>query len=153
MPFPSGLGNYFPIHFFCIFEIMQQNSLQQNLHLLLSSVIVVAAAMIYGISPSTILPQLFDFQVATTDLSNIFRAIMGLYLAFASFWMLGMLRSNLWKAATLSQVLFMGGLAFGRILSLFFDGVPSTLFALGTIGELILAVFGYYQIRIYGRKT
>jgi hypothetical protein len=132
---------------------MHQNSLQQNLHLLLSSVIVVAAALIYGLSPSTILPQLFDFQVATTDLSNVFRAIMGLYLAFASFWMVGILRPNLWKAATLSQILFMGGLAFGRMLSLLFDGVPSTLFALGTIGELILALFGYYQIRIYGRKT
>jgi hypothetical protein len=78
---------------------------------------------------------------------------MGLYLAFALFWLVGMLRPNLWKAATLSQILFMGGLAFGRMLSLLFDGVPSTLFALGTIGELILALFGYYQIRIYGRKT
>ena len=132
---------------------MQQNSLQQNLHLLLSSVIVVAAALIYGISPSTILPQLFDFQVQTLDLSNVFRAIMGLYLAFALFWMVGIFNHNLWKAATLSQILFMGGLAFGRILSLLFDGVPSMLFALGTIGELILAVFGYYQIRIYGKNT
>jgi hypothetical protein len=153
MPFPSGLGQSFPIQFFCIFEIMQQNSLKQNLHLLLSSIIVVAAALIYGLSPSTILPQLFDFQVETTDLSNIFRAIMGLYLAFASFWIVGILTHNLWKAATLSQILFMSGLAFGRILSLLFDGVPSTLFALGTIGEFILAVFGYYQIRTYGRKT
>jgi hypothetical protein len=127
---------------------MQQHSFQQNLHLLLSSVIVAAAALMYGLSPSTILPQL----VVTTDLSNVFRAIMGLYLAFALFWLVGMFNYNLWKAATMSQILFMGGLAFGRILSLLFDGVPSKLFAVGTIGELILAVFGYYQIRTYLRK-
>jgi hypothetical protein len=78
---------------------------------------------------------------------------MGLYLAFALFWLVGMFNYNLWKAATVSQILFMGGLAFGRILSLLFDGVPSKLFAVGTIGELILAVFGYYQIRTYLRKT
>ena len=149
MPFPSGLGQSIPIQFFCIFEIMQQHSFQQNLHLLLSSVIVAAAALMYGLSPSTILPQL----VVTTDLSNVFRAIMGLYLAFALFWLVGMFNYNLWKAATMSQILFMGGLAFGRILSLLFDGVPSKLFAVGTIGELILAVFGYYQIRTYLRKT
>ncbi len=132
---------------------MQQNSIQQNVHLLLSSIIVIAAALVYGLSPSTVLPELFDFQVQTPDLSNVFRAIMGLYLAFALFWVVGMLRPNLWKAATFSQILFMGGLAFGRILSLFFDGVPSTLFAAGTIGELILAVFGYCQVKIYLRKT
>jgi len=153
MPFPSGLGQSIPIQFFCIFEIMQQHSFQQNLHLLLSSVIVAAAALMYGLSTSTILPQLVDFQVVTTDLSNVFRAIMGLYLAFALFWLVGMFNYNLWKAATVSQILFMGGLAFGRILSLLFDGVPSKLFAVGTIGELILAVFGYYQIRTYLRKT
>jgi hypothetical protein len=132
---------------------MHQNSLQQNVHLLLSSVIVIAAAFVYGLSPSTVLPKLFDFQVQTPDLSNVFRAIMGLYLAFALFWIVGMLNPSLWKAATLSQVLFMGGLTLGRILSLLFDGVPSMLFALGTIGELILAVFGYYQFRTFLRKT
>lgn len=119
--------------------------MQQNIHLLLSSVIVIVAALMYGLSPSTVLPRLFDFQVLTPDLSNVFRAIMGLYLAFALFWVVGMLRSTLWKAATLSQILFMGGLAAGRIISLSIDGWGSVLFSLGTIGEVVLCLFGVFQ--------
>lgn len=124
---------------------MEQNSIQQNVHLLLSSVIVIAAALVYGLSPTTVLPKLFDFQVQTPDLSNVFRAIMGLYLAFALFWIVGMLRPNLWKAATLSQILFMGGLATGRIISLTVDGWGSILFSLGTVGEIVLCLFAVFQ--------
>ena len=126
---------------------MEQNSIQQNVHLLLSSVIVIAAALVYGLSPTTVLPLLFDFQVQTPDLSNVFRAIMGLYLAFALFWMVGILKPKYWEAATLSQILFMDGLAFGRSVSLLIDGIPSTLFAFGTLGEFVLALFGWYQFR------
>jgi Domain of unknown function (DUF4345) len=105
-PLPSGLGHSHPKQFFYTFEIMQKNTIPKNSHLLLSSVIVIAAAFLYGLSPSTILPQLFDFEVTTTDLSNVFRAIMGLYLTFASFWIVGILKPNYWKAATVSQILF-----------------------------------------------
>lgn len=153
MPLPSGLGQLFSIEFFCIFDIMQHKAIQQNFHLLLSSVIVAVAALAYGLSPSTILPKLFDFQIVTTDLSNLFRAIMGLYLAFALFWLAGCFNPNLWRAATLSQILFMSGLAAGRIVSLLFDGMPSSLFSFGTIGEVILAAFGYYQIKKYSVKS
>ena len=149
MPLPSGLGQYNPIRFFCIFEIMQQNSIQQNVHLLLSSVIVITAALVYGLSPSTVLPKLFDFQVQTPDLSNVFRAIMGLYLAFAFFWLMGIMRPSLWKAATLSQFLFMGGLAAGRIISLYEDGFGSLLFSVGTLGEVLLCLFGVFQYLKY----
>lgn len=128
---------------------MQQNSIQKNFHLLLSSVIVIAAALIYGLSPTSVLPKLFDFQVQTPDLSNVFRAIMGLYLSFASFWIVGILQSKYWKAATISQVLFMCGLAFGRIISVFLDGMPSAIFSFGILGELILGVFGWYQCQTY----
>lgn len=128
---------------------MQQNSIQQNVHLLLSSVIVITAALVYGLSPSTVLPKLFDFQVQTPDLSNVFRAIMGLYLAFACFWVVGILRPSVWKAATLSQILFMGGLGVGRSISLYQDGLGSLLFSVGTLGEIVLCLFGVFQYLKY----
>lgn len=124
---------------------MQPNTIQQNLHLLLSSPIVMAAAFLYGLSPSTVMPQIFDFQEISTDLSNIFRALMGLYLACALFWIFGMIKPHFWKAATISQILFMGGIGFGRLLSLYLDGMGSILFALGCAGELVLSLFGFYQ--------
>ena len=85
----------------------------KNLHLLLSASIVIPIAFIYGFFPN----YLFEIQVKSIDEANVFKAIMGLYLAFASFWIIGIFKPNYWKAATISNVLFMIGLAFGRTIS------------------------------------
>jgi hypothetical protein len=131
---------------------MSKIAIRQNIHLLISTVIVIPVAVVYGLFPKTILPQLLDFSVETTDLTNVFRAIMGLYLAFASLWILGMFKPNYWKAATISNILFMAGLAFGRIISLFLDGFPSTVFLMGTAGELVLAIFGMAELQYFNAK-
>lgn len=128
---------------------MSKIAIRQNLHLIISSGIVIPVAFVYGLFPKIILPQLLDFSVETTDLTNVFRAIMGLYLAFASLWILGMFKPDYWKAATISNILFMGGLAFGRIISLFLDGFPSPVFLMGTAGELVLAIFGIAQLQYF----
>ena len=115
-------------------------------HLLLSTLIVIPVAFIYGANPSEILPQVFGFEVVALELKNIFRAILGLYLFMASYWFYGLLNSKHFKTATLVNILFMGGLAFGRILSTFLDGV-SIQFTQGLIAELILAAWGIYNLR------
>jgi hypothetical protein len=74
---------------------------------------------------------------------------MGLYLAFASLWILGIFKNDYWKTATITNILFMLGLGFGRIISIIFDGIPSTIFILGTIGELVLGFYGWYQLKIF----
>ena len=119
----------------------------KNLHLIISSLIVIPVAFGYGIMPEKVLPVFLDFKVETTDLFAVFRAIMGLYLAFSVFWILGIFKSNYWYAATLSNMLFMLGLACGRIVSLLLDGMPSLVFFVGTIGELILALYAFYQLK------
>jgi hypothetical protein len=128
---------------------MSTTTIRQNLHLIISSVIVIPVAFVYGLFPKTILPQLLDFSVETTDLANVFRAIMGLYLAFAVLWILGIVKPSYWNAATISNILFMAGLAFGRIISLLLDGFPSAVFLIGTAGELVLAIFGMIQLQHY----
>ena len=128
---------------------MSKTAIRKNLYLVISSAIVIPIAFVYGLFPKTILPQLLDFSVQTTDLTNVFRAIMGLYLAFASLWILGMFKPNYWKVASISNILFMGGLAFGRITSLLLDGFPSAVFLIGTLGELVLAIFGMVQLKHY----
>lgn len=120
-----------------------------NLHLLLSISIVIPIAFIYGISPNS----LFDIHINSIDEANVFKAIMGLYLAFASFWIIGVIKPNYWKAATISNLLFMLGLAFGRIISMLYDGLPSPLFICGTIGELVLASYGFFQLFITKKNT
>ena len=123
--------------------------IRQNLHLILSVLIVIPAALLYGLFPSDSIPFFFDFEVQTTDLKNVFRAILGLYLAFAVIWILGIFKSDFWKIATISNFVFMFGLVFGRMLSMLLDGIPSPAFSMGIIGELILGLFAFYQYRKY----
>ena len=115
----------------------------KNSHLIVSVIIVIPVAFVYGFKPDL----LFDIAINTIDEDNVFKAIMGLYLAFATFWLLGILRPTYWKAATLSNIFFMFGLAIGRIISIFFDGLPSSVFVLGTIGELFLGFYGWYVLQ------
>lgn len=123
----------------------------KNLHLLISVLVVIPIAFTYGLFPSEMLPRLFDFEVQTIDLKNVFRAIMGLYLAFTLLWILGILNPNLWKAATIANLLFMAGLVFGRFISLIIDGIPSLVFVIGTLGELVLAIFSAFNLVKYSK--
>ncbi len=99
--------------------------------------------MVYGFFPNYFL----DVTVNSLDEHSILKAIMGLYLAFASLWILGITNKKYWIVATISNVLFMLGLGFGRIVSVIFDGIPSTIFVLGTFGELVLGFYGWYQLK------
>jgi Domain of unknown function (DUF4345) len=115
----------------------------KNLHLILSSIIVIPGAIIYGFQSDL----LFNAPISTLDQATIFKAIMGLYLGFGSLWILGVFKENYWKTATISNMIFMLGLGFGRIISLLTDGVPSTIFVLGLFGELILGFYALYQLK------
>lgn len=115
----------------------------KNLHLIISVLIVIPIGCIYGFQPNL----LFDVNLNTIDEANIFKAIMGLYLAFASLWIVGILKPTFWKIATVSNMFFMLGLAFGRIISIFFDGFPSGVFVIGTLGELVLGFYAWYQLQ------
>ena len=119
-----------------------------NLPLTISILIVIPIAFSYGIKPDL----LFDITINTIDEATVFKAIMGLYLAFASFWYLGILKPTYWKAAIFSNVFFMLGLAFGRTISILFDGLPSPIFIIGTIGELVLGLYGWYVLKTKKRS-
>lgn len=119
----------------------------KNLHLIVSVIIIIPIALAYGWCPEKILPKLFAFTVNTTDLVNIFRAIMGLYLAMAAFWIMGIWKPSHWRAATITNIVFMGGLALGRVASMVIDGIPSVYHSAGFFLEIILAVWGIKNLR------
>lgn len=114
-----------------------------NLHLLLSSFIIIPIGLVYGFAPNL----LFDIDLNSVDEHNVFKAVMGLYIAFGILFILGIFDSKFWKSATVATVFLMFGLASGRILSLFSDGIPSTLFCVGILGEIILGVYALYQYK------
>ncbi|MEO0572624.1 MAG: DUF4345 domain-containing protein [Bacteroidota bacterium] len=122
------------------------NQLPKNTHLVLSAAIVFLAALIYGADPTQILPFIFDFEVQSLELKNIFRAIMGLYIAFALYWIVGIRYPERWKGATISNVVFMGGLASGRLISLLLDGI-STQYSIGMLLEFGMLFWGMYNLK------
>ena len=105
--------------------------------------IVVPVAFFYGINPA----NLIDVDVNTIDEHNLFKAIMGLYLGFSILWGIGVFKQEYFKPALISNVIFMLGLGFGRVVSILIDGMPSTGYFLGTLGELFLGFYGIWVLK------
>jgi len=122
---------------------------RKNLHLTISAITLTIVSLAYGLSPNSILPKFFDFKVETIDLTHTFRATMGLYLGMAVLCVIGVFKSLQWHTATISNVFFMSGLAFGRTISLFIDGIPSIYFLVGLLLELLLALWGIINLNKY----
>lgn len=114
-----------------------------KLHLIISVLIVVPVAFVYGFKPES----QFDIHLNSVDEFNQFKAIMGLYLGFSTLWILGILKINYLKIAIISNVIFMLGLGFGRILSILLDGIPTFGYLFGTAGELLLGSYGLWILK------
>jgi hypothetical protein len=119
----------------------------RQIFLLVTAIGLTPIALSYGLVPQKSLSYLFDVPVSNINGSHIFRAVMGLYLALLSFWIVGAFRVQLRQAALYSLVVFMLGLALGRVLSLVVDGMPSLLL-IGYLGlELILGILGLILLK------
>ena len=77
---------------------------------------------------------------------------MGLYIGFSIIWILGIFRHSTLKLALITNVVFMLGLGFGRLLSLFIDGTPTYLFVFGMFGELLLGFYGALILNKFNKK-
>ena len=122
---------------------------RKNLHLIISILVIIPAGFMYGLFPDKVLPQLLDIETFSVDLKNIFRAIMCLYLGIAGIWIMGVVSPDYWRFATIFAIVFMGCLMAGRMISFIFDGMPSLLFTLGIMGEFVLGMFSWYQLKKY----
>ena len=119
----------------------------RQIFLLVTAIGLTPIALSYGLVPQKSLSYLFDVSVSNINGSHIFRAMMGLYLALLSFWIVGAFRVQLRQAALYSLVVFMLGLSLGRVLSLAVDGMPSWLL-IGYLGlELIFGILGLILLK------
>ena len=118
-----------------------------RLLLMLAALGLVPIALSYGVVPSTSVTYLLGFPVEGTNQSHVFRAIMGLYLANATFWLIAAMTPVLQRAALWVLFLFMAGLAAGRILSILLDGMPGTVLVFYLGAELIFAVLAAVNLR------
>ena len=116
----------------------------KNLHLILSSLIIIPIALAYGMSPGITLPLLFDITPGP-DTCNIFRAVMGLYLGITLVMITGVFKPGYWETATIVNMVFMGGLALGRVISFALDGMPSPVLVAGFAIECVLAAMACFN--------
>lgn len=116
-----------------------------KIHLIISVLIVVPVSFVYGFNTDS----QFDIHLNTVDGHNFFKATMGLYLGFSMLWILGIFKAQWLKSALITNMIFMLGLGFGRLVSLFLDGTPTFGYQFGTIAELFLGFYGLWILRSY----
>jgi predicted membrane protein len=120
-----------------------------KLLLILAATGLVPIALSYGFAPGVSLQYLLGISVESTNHAHVFRAIMGLYLANAMFWLIAAFRPNLQHSALWVLCLFMTGLAAGRILSIVVDGMPNMVLMFYLVAEL---AFGSMAARLLLQK-
>ncbi|MGB6269847.1 MAG: DUF4345 domain-containing protein [Olleya sp.] len=120
-----------------------------KIHLVISVSIVVPISIYYGFNPSS----QFDIYLNTIDEHNFFKAIMGLYLGFSTLWILGVFKASYLKMALITNIIFMLGLGFGRVLSFVLDGTPTFGYQFGTIAELFLGFYGLWVLSRHHTTT
>ena len=73
---------------------------------------------------------------------------MGLYLASIVLWLLGAIRGGpLMRTALIGEIVFMAGLAAGRLLDLLVAGWPSPMLIAYAVAELVLAAWGVFSLK------
>jgi len=109
----------------------------------------------YGLDPNRILPKLFQFHPVEGDTVHVLRPIMGLYFATIILWLLGAIRGGpMMRMALIGEIVFMSGLAAGRLLDILIDGWPSPVLIVYPVTELLLAAWGVLCLRRFdGRQN
>jgi len=119
----------------------------RQIFLLITAIGLLPIALSYGLMPQKSLNYLFNISVSDTNSIHIFRAVMCLYLALVLFWIIGAVKVQVRQAAFYSLIVFMFGLAAGRILSLIIDGMPHWLLVVYLVLELIFGALGMLLVK------
>ncbi|MCW8347016.1 MULTISPECIES: DUF4345 domain-containing protein [Vibrio] len=122
--------------------------------LLMAVLGLIPIALMYGLVPSITLPFLFDIDASPTNVSHIFRAVMGLYLALAVYWLMGAFGTpKMARSALQSLIVFMWGLGLGRVISMVVDGIPNGLLVVYLLLEIGFGVVGIVLLQKDDFKT
>jgi len=99
------------------YEKKTSNFNLQKVLLLFCAIGLIPIALSYGLVPEKTLTPLFGISVDNLNLTQIMRAVMGLYFGQIIFWFMGAFNPKLRRPALYVLTIFMLGLAFGRILN------------------------------------
>jgi hypothetical protein len=125
---------------------------KEKLFLIVAALGLTPIALGYGLMPGRSLPFLYGVGVDGVSNVHILRAIMGLYLGMVVFWLMGARFPRYRDAALCSLVVFMLGLAAGRVLSFVIDGMPHPLLAVYAVLEIGFGAVGLVLLRRVGPR-
>ena len=128
------------------------NTLMQA-YLLFIAIGLLPVALSYGLNPAAVLPQALNISVEGTDQTQIFRALMGLYLGCSAFWAIAAFKPHWQRVAVIFGVFFMFSLAAGRTISLIVDGSASRLLDLYLILEIFAGSLGLVVLACAGDRA
>ena len=117
-------------------------------YLIMTSVAVAIIALLYGISPTWYASTFLGITGLNPNIAHILRAVTGLYLALAAFWLYSAFNDKYRNTAVLTTILFAGGLAAGRCASLILDGQPAPVLLLYGAMELAVVLVGYWIFKL-----
>ncbi|CAL6169658.1 DUF4345 domain-containing protein [Vibrio alginolyticus] len=115
---------------------------KEKIFLLLATGGLIPIALSYGFAPKASMAFLFNIDVNSIESSHIFRAVMGLYLATAIYWVIGAFNPKHTTGALINLIIFMFGLVAGRFLSVGLDGNPNGVLWLYIVLELGFGLVG-----------
>jgi hypothetical protein len=124
-----------------------------KLFLLVAGVFLIPVALSYGVAPASTLPKFMNITVEGTDLTHIFRALMGLYLGMVTFCIVAAFTPEWQHMAVIWAVFFAYSLAIGRIFSLIVDGMPSPILLFYMAVEIIVGTLGLLVLFRERRKA
>ena len=119
---------------------------KESWFLILTAIGVALVSLGYGVNPKLGMPLLYGIDIESVNQINMYRAIMGLYLAISLYWIIGALNENVKLSALWSMFVFMTGIGSGRLISVYLDGTPSTIFMFFLFIEIISAVLCLFFI-------
>jgi len=108
-------------------------------------------ALLYGISPRWFAATFLGITDLNPNVAHILRAVAGLYLALAAFWLYAAFNDKYRDAALLTTILFAGGLAAGRCVSLILDGQPAPVLLIYLAMEFAVVLAAYWVFRLPDR--
>jgi len=119
-------------------------SLSQFL-LLFSSVGLIPIALSYGAKPKLTMKLLYDADI-NDNIAHIMRAVMGFYFAVIAAWIIGIIDPAYTQTSLIILVVFMFGLAGGRVSSLFTEGRVHLLLHVYMVLEFTIGAAGLYLL-------
>jgi hypothetical protein len=130
-----------------------RDSMLMKVFLLGAVVIVVPIALSYGLDPANVLPRFLDIKIEGNDQTQIFRAMMFLYLGACLFWAMAAFKPEWQRAGMVWAVIFSLSLAVGRIVSLIVDGPANRLLDIYLGVEIAAGLLGIAILAYEQRRT